>query len=208
MIKFTKEEKTVLLFVLAALFVGTAVLYYKKLHPRPYRAVEFDEKKILKPKKTSPAPRRRGPVNINEATKEELMSIKNIGPVLAGRIIVYREKYGLFIVFPLFGSLSMISIDISQLVFMKWKRKRKYKNRLKYLYQLTIQEKNILSGYIDDDTKTQELSIMSGVVKGLEYAGVIYRSTDLGSAAGASFDYNIQPWAWHYLKDNLELLNE
>ena len=86
MIRFTKDEKIVLLFLLAALFVGTAVLYYKKSNPTPSCVIEFNEKEIEETKK----------VNINKATKEGLMKLKHIGPALAGRIIDYREKYGLF----------------------------------------------------------------------------------------------------------------
>ena len=37
-----------------------------------------------------------GIVNINYASKEELMKLKGIGPVLAERIIQYRKKYGGF----------------------------------------------------------------------------------------------------------------
>ncbi|WP_252381224.1 ComEA family DNA-binding protein [Desulfovulcanus ferrireducens] len=33
------------------------------------------------------------PVNINTATVEELISLPGIGPVIAERIIKYREKY-------------------------------------------------------------------------------------------------------------------
>ncbi len=86
MIRFTKEEKTILLFLLAALFVGTAVLYYKKLNPAHSQFIEFDEKEIQEFKK----------ININKVTGKELVRIRGIGPVLAGRIISYREKYGPF----------------------------------------------------------------------------------------------------------------
>ena len=37
------------------------------------------------------------PVNINTATKEELMALPGVGEVLAERIIAYREQYGRFI---------------------------------------------------------------------------------------------------------------
>ena len=86
--RFTKEEKRVLLFLVACLFIGTGILYHKKLHPRHYDHIEFDEKEINKSKITK--------VNINTASALELIQIKNIGPVTAGRIINYREEYGPF----------------------------------------------------------------------------------------------------------------
>ena len=43
------------------------------------------------------APEENVSVNINTATKEELMTLPGIGEVLAGRIIEYRETYGRFV---------------------------------------------------------------------------------------------------------------
>ena len=86
MIKFTKEEKAVLIFLIAALFAGSAVMYYKKISPHSAETFEFKESK----KKYSEK------ININKATKEELTGIRGVGPVLAGRIISYREKNGYF----------------------------------------------------------------------------------------------------------------
>ena len=37
------------------------------------------------------------PVNLNEATSEELQTISGIGPTKAGAIIEYRKKYGGFV---------------------------------------------------------------------------------------------------------------
>jgi len=88
-VRFTKEEKIILLFLLTALFVGTGVLYYKRLNPArslPSQFIDFDEREIQRPKK----------ISLNKATTEELVRVKGIGPVLAGRIISYREKYGPF----------------------------------------------------------------------------------------------------------------
>ena len=36
------------------------------------------------------------PLNINTATREQLMTLPNIGPVIADRIIAFRDKYGDF----------------------------------------------------------------------------------------------------------------
>lgn len=35
-----------------------------------------------------------GTININAATVEELMTLPNLGEVLAGRIVAYREEHG------------------------------------------------------------------------------------------------------------------
>lgn len=86
MMRFTKEEKLVILFLLAMLFLGSGVLYYKKINPAPMHFVEFDESKILEAAK----------INLNSANKEKLMKLKHIGPVLAERIISYRETSGPF----------------------------------------------------------------------------------------------------------------
>lgn len=86
MIRFTKEEKIILLFLFAALFVGASVLYYKRLNPRCLQFINFYEKEIQGFKK----------VDINKGNKEELRKIKGIGSVLAERILSYREKYGPF----------------------------------------------------------------------------------------------------------------
>lgn len=86
MSRFTKEEKTVLIFLLAALLTGSAVMYYKKIFPVPAEIFEFKGSKKEYPKK----------ININKAALEELTRIKGVGPVLAGRIVSYREKNGDF----------------------------------------------------------------------------------------------------------------
>jgi len=86
MIRFTKDEKIVILFLLIAFLVGSAVLYYKKINPKPCAILRFSEKKAAKSQK----------VNVNTAGKDELVKLKNIGPVLAGRIISYRKKNGPF----------------------------------------------------------------------------------------------------------------
>lgn len=86
MIKFTKEEKIAIIFVLAALFAGLTAFYCKKTIPRACKIFGFDEKRIKAIEK----------ININSAGREELVKLKRIGPVMAGRIISYREEYGPF----------------------------------------------------------------------------------------------------------------
>lgn len=70
---------------------------------------------------------------------------------------------------------------------------------------LTAEEKQILRGYLEGATRTQYLSIQSGVVQGLVHDHIIYRSANL-STYGTLFAYNIQPWAWNYLNEHRDLL--
>ncbi|MCH7493403.1 helix-hairpin-helix domain-containing protein [bacterium] len=52
---------------------------------------------IARPTADSPAPPAvPGLVNINSASNEELQTIPGIGPVLAGRILEYRQSFGGF----------------------------------------------------------------------------------------------------------------
>ena len=84
--RLTKDEKKVLLFLLATLFIGTGVLYYKKVNPAPRPLINFEEKEIKNYKK----------ININKATMGDLMKLKGIGPAFAERIVSFREKHGPF----------------------------------------------------------------------------------------------------------------
>jgi hypothetical protein len=72
------------------------------------------------------------------------------------------------------------------------------------LERLTPAEKQILRGYFQKNTRSQSLDIMDGVVKELEAIGIIGRTSSVG--VSMHFAYNIQPWAWDYLKSHLELL--
>lgn len=76
---------------------------------------------------------------------------------------------------------------------------------IKRLKDLTHQEKGILSFYIDKNTRTQSLDYTDGRVSELEWHKIIYRTSQL-SKLGTYFDYNIQPWAWDYLKKHRSLL--
>jgi hypothetical protein len=84
------------------------------------------------------------------------------------------------------------------------KNLKEMQNRLN---DLTPEEKQILQQYILGNTRTQDLLIQNGVVNGLVAAKILYRSANLGSSAG-SFAFNIQSWAWVYLKENPNLLQD
>ena len=43
-----------------------------------------------------PTPTQPGIININTASSQQLQTLPGIGPVLADRIVAYRDEYGLF----------------------------------------------------------------------------------------------------------------
>ncbi|WP_170318593.1 super-infection exclusion protein B [Paenibacillus sp. HGF7] len=83
----------------------------------------------------------------------------------------------------------------------KWKEYRK-----EYLHNLTEEEKNILRHYLYYNTRSQNLNVFDGVVKGLIHSEVIYQASSIGTMRGG-FACNIQPWAWEYLQKNTQLLS-
>lgn len=87
----------------------------------------------------------------------------------------------------------------------KWLNKKRIQNMKKRLHKLTLEEKGVLSQYIQNQTRTQYLGIDSGIVKELEISGVIYRSSNVGDIT--HWSYNIQPWAWEYLNKHPYLVS-
>lgn len=51
---------------------------------------------VAPPQTTRPAEATPPPVNINEASREELERLPGVGPALAARIVEHRERYGRF----------------------------------------------------------------------------------------------------------------
>ncbi|PJY96155.1 superinfection exclusion B family protein [Pseudomonas donghuensis] len=107
-------------------------------------------------------------------------------------------------------SLSITTAETTHLTF-KWIKKRiKWQMNLKRLQKglnnLTPEEKNFLSGYITNNTRTQSAPYTDGMINGLVAATIIYRSSNL-SQYHTTFPYNIQPWAWEYLHKHPEVLN-
>lgn len=123
---------------------------------------------------------------------------------LAELVESYRPYLG--IVFVLTLSIVLVHGLASVLSFFKpWLvqvyRVRQGKKRLK---NLTPEEKKILSYYIQNQTRSQQLDVMSGTVNGLQRELIIIRGSNWGTFS--SFDFLIQPWAWEYLNKNPHLL--
>lgn len=82
---------------------------------------------------------------------------------------------------------------------------RRIKSSKRRLRNLTAEEREVLRGYIGGNTRTRYFQLESGVVSGLQLEHIVFRSSNVGNL-DEGWAYNIQPWAWDYLNENLELL--
>lgn len=108
--------------------------------------------------------------------------------------------------------LISVSVLLAEIIFPAYNwvsRKIKlYFNLKKYqrrLHDLTVEEKELLSEYIDRNTRTTSIKYSNGVAKELESAMIIRRASNMAHYHDV-FPYNIQPWAWEYLTKNPDLL--
>src|SRR3972149_3739376 len=86
----------------------------------------------------------------------------------------------------------------------KWNNsKRGSRNAKRRLHNLTPEEKEILCGYIEGNTRTQTLNSSNAIVYGLCQVKIIYLATPNKYALA---NYDIADWAWDYLKKNTYLL--
>jgi competence protein ComEA len=85
----TKNETTALAFLAAAFIVGSGLrLYRQQRVPIPERLEPVEPKAVVDSVRTET----NGLVSLNGATQEELERLPGVGPVLAGRIIEYRQN--------------------------------------------------------------------------------------------------------------------
>lgn len=109
-----------------------------------------------------------------------------------------------------FGFIVFFFINIIHLGSWLFRRLQIYRQsriRITRLRRLTVQEKKVLSEYIKGDTMTIYLSINDGVTNGLVQSEIIWRSASISRDFNPmSFAYNIQDWAWDYLKKHPDLL--
>jgi hypothetical protein len=89
-------------------------------------------------------------------------------------------------------------------VDLKVRQRRTLKGWQRRLHDLTPAEKGILDRYIGGHTRTLNLDIGDGVVQGLVGVSVLYRASNVARLTTVA--YNIQPWAWDYLREHPELL--
>lgn len=84
--------------------------------------------------------------------------------------------------------------------------------KIEYFSHLTSREKEILRNYIEGKTRTQRLRYDEGAVVGLIQADVLYydsnRAATIWNPGEYYTDINMKLWAWKYLNENLELIQE
>jgi len=95
------------------------------------------------------------------------------------------QHYRAELVVAFIGTSVLFSVDGGITVF-RWICDRKAvckftKGRLKRLHGLTEDEKQILRFYIINQTRANVLRIDDGIVKGLESAGIIFQSSNIGN---------------------------
>ncbi len=95
MMKLERLEKGILIFLIAALVLGIAVSFVRKLSPPPRILIERFNPADYSDTQSSLYGRYEK-ININTASAEELMKIKGVGVKIAGRIIEYRYQHGRF----------------------------------------------------------------------------------------------------------------
>ena len=91
MFDLTKNERIIVIFLVAALVLGLGVTVYQKSKPVVHVEVgsfEFEQEKSALDAKSR--------ININEAGVDELTALEGVGKVMAGRIIEYRNLKGRF----------------------------------------------------------------------------------------------------------------
>jgi len=109
---FTRTERRAIYVLIGIISIGAIIYFYKIRNPffapeldRVILNIEYEQRNIDSLIKDSAIAQREtrpkkqaliGKVNINTASKERLILLPGIGPVYAGRIIVYREEKGRF----------------------------------------------------------------------------------------------------------------
>ena len=100
---FNRQEQTALLFLSAALLLGTGIALVDRYDPEAMEefhvvraAVEVPAGAPAADREPPPPPEPAAPVAVNSATAAQLETLPSIGPKTAARIISFRERNGPF----------------------------------------------------------------------------------------------------------------
>ena len=92
-----RREQAVLLLVTASFVLGIGISYYKRAELRHQAAL--NPLAVVQDESAGDLPDSVGarqPVDLNQATLRQLDGLPGVGPVLAGRIVEYRQRKGGF----------------------------------------------------------------------------------------------------------------
>lgn len=120
-----------------------------------------------------------------------------------------RETFRLWIGILWLLSVSLVVTELFYPIYKWISQKIEFRVNLKEmhkrLHHLSPDEKEFLAVYIINNTKTQSADISDGVANGLKGLNIIYRASNVAYHF-KTFPFNIQPWAWEYLKEHPECL--
>ena len=74
------------------------------------------------------------------------------------------------------------------------------------LENLSPDEKDLLSKYFENNTKTLNFSMHDGTVMNLRAQGILFIPSITARGWSMSTAFSMQPWAWEYLNKNQQLL--
>lgn len=96
---FTPQETKALIFLTAALLVGSGITLYKRTHPRFAPELVLEKKEVgvrTEHEATLEGEEKTTKINLNQATAAQLELLPYVGPELSRRIVEYRRANGAF----------------------------------------------------------------------------------------------------------------
>ena len=94
MLNLGKIEKLIIAVLVAVLILGLVVLAYQKSRPSAVIEIGAFDSDYLRAEGSGENLQK---ININKADADELVSLRGIGPIMAGRIAEYRSSKGPFV---------------------------------------------------------------------------------------------------------------